>query len=134
MTIREIFEKYKTVAVYGMSTNEAKPSHYVPVHLINNGYNVIPINPVATEIAGRKAYKNIMDIQEDIEILNVFRPSEQVLEVVKEAIERKKQRGDIDLIWLQEGIVNDEAKKLAEDFGIEFIQDKCMLREHKNLW
>lgn len=133
MTIREIFEKYKTVAVYGMSTNEMKPSHYVPVHLINNGYNIIPINPVATEIVGRKVYKNIMDIPEDIEILNVFRPSNQVLEVVEEAIERKKQRGDIDLIWLQEGIVNDEAKKLAEEYGIEFIQDKCMLREHKKL-
>jgi uncharacterized protein len=133
MTIKEIFEKYKTIAVFGMSTNEAKPSHYVPVFLLNHGYNIIPINPVASEIAGQKVSKNILDIPENIDILNVFRPSNQVLEVVEEAVERKKARGDIDLIWLQEGIVNDEAKKLAEANGIEFIQDKCMLKEYRNL-
>jgi len=133
MSIKDIFEKYKTIAVYGMSTNDVKPSHYVPTFLLSQGYKIIPINPVANEIAGQKAYKNIIDIPEDIEILNVFRPSNLVLEVVEEAIERKKQRGDIDLIWLQEGIVNDEAKKIAESFGIEFIQDRCMLKEYKNL-
>jgi len=133
MTIREIFDKYKTIAVYGMSTNEVKPSNYVPVFLMNQGYNIIPLNPVASEIAGQKVQKNILDIPDNIDILNVFRPSEQVLEVVEEAVERKKQKGDIKLIWLQEGIINDDAKKLAESHGIEFIQDKCMLKEYKGL-
>ncbi|MFH1052699.1 MAG: CoA-binding protein [bacterium] len=133
MTISEIFEKYKTIAVFGMSTNDVKPSHYVPAFLLSQGYNIIPVNPGAKEIAGQKSYKNILDIEDDIDILNVFRPSGQVLEIVEEAVERKKQRGDIDLIWLQEGIMNDEAKKLAESHGIEFIQDKCMFKEYKNL-
>ncbi len=133
MTIIEIFEMYKSIAVFGMSTNDVKPSHYVPAFLLSQGYNIVPVNPGAKEIAGQKAYKNILDIEDDIDILNVFRPSEAALEVVQEAVERKKQRGDIDLIWLQEGIINEEAKKLAESHGIEFIQDKCMLKEFKNL-
>ena len=131
MTIEEIFKSYKTIAVYGMSTNPAKPSHHVPVFFLNEGYNVIPVNPVADEIAGKKVYKNLMDIPDEIEILNVFRPSEACLDVVKEAVERKNAKGDIKLIWLQEGIENDEAKALAEANGMEFIQDKCMYKEFK---
>jgi len=133
MTINEILSTYKTVAVVGMSANEVKPSHYVPVYLMNRGYKVIPVNPVATEIAGQKVYKSIMDIPNEIEILNVFRPSDMVLEVVEEAVSRKEQKGDIKLIWLQEGIINDDAKKLAEEHGIGFIQDKCLKKEHQNL-
>jgi len=133
MTFKEIFDNYKTIAVYGMSTNEAKPSHHVPAFLLEQGYNIIPVNPVADEIAGQKVYKNLFDIPEQIDVLNVFRPSAQALEVVQEAVERKKIKGDIKLIWLQEGIINDEAKKLAEENGIEFIQDKCMYKEYQNL-
>lgn len=133
MTTKEALEKFKTVAVFGMSTNPSKPSHSVPVYLMGNGYNIIPINPGAEEIAGQKSYKNIIDIPEEIEILNVFRPSEAALAVVEEAVERKKQKGDIKLIWLQESIINDEAKALAEANGMDFIQDRCMLKEHMNM-
>ena len=133
MTIKEIFEKYKTIAVYGMSTNASKPSHHVPVFFIKEGYNVIPVNPVASEIAGNKAYKFLIDIPEEIDILNVFRPSDDCLEVVQEAVARKKAKGDIKLIWLQEGIENDSARKLAEENGIEFIEDKCMYKEFVNM-
>ncbi len=133
MTFKEIFDNYKTIAVYGMSTNEAKPSHHVPAFLLSQGYNIIPVNPVADEIAGQKVYKNLYDIPDEIEVLNVFRPSAQALEVVQEAVERKKAKGDIKLIWLQEGIINDDAKKIAKENGIEFIQDKCMYKEYQNL-
>lgn len=133
MTIKEIFDTYKTIAVYGMSTNPSKPSHTVPAYLFNQGYNIIPVNPVAEEIIGKKVYKKLVDIPEPIDILNVFRPSEQALGVVEEAIERKNAKGDIKLIWLQEGIINEEAEKLAEENGIEFIQDKCMYKEYINL-
>lgn len=132
MEMNEIFEKYKNIAVYGMSTNISKPAHTVPGYMIKQGYNVFPIHPAAERIAKQKAYKSIMDIPEKIDILNVFRPSEECLDVVKEAVERKKINGDIKLIWLQLGIINDEAKKLAEDNGIDFIQDKCIYVEHKN--
>jgi predicted CoA-binding protein len=133
MNIKKILLENKTIAVYGMSKNPSKPAHYVPMFLFQQGYNIIPINPSADEIAGLKCYKNLLDIPDKIDILNVFRPSEQALEVVKEAVERKMTNGDIQIIWLQEGIFNHEAKKLAEDNGIEFVQDKCMLKEYNRL-
>ena len=132
MLVKEIFERYKTIAVVGMSKNPAKASYSVPKFFIDNGYKVIPVNPTADEIDGIKVYKTLSDIPDIIEILNVFRPSDIALEVVQEAIERRKTKGDIKLIWLQEGIINDEAKKLAEDNGIEFIQDKCMYKLYES--
>lgn len=130
MTFHDIFESYTSVAVFGMSTNPSKPAHYVPAFMIEKGYDVIPINPVAEEIAGRTAFKNISDIPEKIDILNVFRPSVQCLKVVEEAVNRKRRKGDIKLIWLQEGIINEEARKLAEENGIDFIQNHCMMKEY----
>ncbi len=115
-----------------MSTNTYKAAHTVPAFFHKQGYTIIPINPSAEEIIGLKAYKQLADIPEHIEILNVFRPSEDALEVVKEAIERKKAKGDIELIWLQEGIINNQAKHLAESNGIIFIQDKCIYKEFYN--
>ena len=133
MSYKHIFDNYKTIAVYGMSTNPVKPSNYVPAFLESNGYRIIPINPVAQEIDGKKSYPKIADVPDKIEILEVFRPSEQCLDVVNEAVERKKAKGDINVIWLQEGIINDEAKKLAEDNGFEFVQDRCMKKEYEYL-
>ncbi|TAL70791.1 MAG: CoA-binding protein [Bacteroidetes bacterium] len=133
MSYKPIFDKYKTIAVYGMSTNPMKPSNYVPAFLESAGYTIIPINPAAQEIDGKKAYPKISDVPVLIEILDVFRPSEQALDVVKEAVERKTAKGDINVIWLQEGIINDEAKKLAEENGIEFVQDRCMKKEYQSL-
>jgi len=130
MTIKEIFDKYKTIAVVGMSTNQSKPSHTVPAYLHGEDYNVIPVNPMADKIIGLKVYKDIMDIPDNIDIVNVFRPSKDTLAIVEKAVERKKAKGDVKLIWLQEGIINDDAKSLAEENGIEFIQDKCMYKEY----
>ena len=132
MNLKEIFQNHKNIAVYGMSSNFEKPAFTVPGYMIKQGYNIIPINPTADTILKRKVYRKLADIPEQIDMLNVFRPSDEALEVVKEAVERKKDKGDIKLIWLQLGIKNDEAKKLAEDNGIEFIQDKCIYVEHKN--
>ncbi len=134
MTSKEILEKYKQVAVYGMSTNSAKPANYVPVFIHSQGYNVVAINPNTNQIGIIKSYSSIADVEEKIEILNVFRRSEFCLDVVKEAVERKKIKGDIDIIWLQEGIINDEAKQLAEENGIVFIQDRCMLKEYNKYY
>lgn len=132
MNISEVFKKYKTIAVIGMSKNESKPAHYVPAFLHHNGYKIIPINPTTDEILGLKCYKSLDEVPEYIEVLNVFRPSEEALDIVNEAIKRKKEKGDIELIWLQEGIISEEAKKLAEQNNIHFIQDKCMYKEFVN--
>ncbi|MFP4368675.1 MAG: CoA-binding protein [Candidatus Kapaibacterium sp.] len=129
MDMKDIFNNNNTIAVYGMSANTYKAAHNVPVFMQKQGYKIIPVNPHAEVIANEKVYRRIDEIPDTIDILNVFRPSEEALEVVEYAVERHRAKGDIKLIWLQEGIVNEDAKKLAEDNGIEFIQDKCMLKE-----
>ncbi len=130
--MREYFEKYKTIAVYGMSSNPVKAAHSVPMFLKKQGYNIIPINPNSAEIAGMQSFSKLIDIPDKIDILNVFRPSEDALAIVEEAIERKRIKGDIKVIWLQLGIENDAAKKLALKHDIAFVQNKCMYVEYLN--
>ena len=132
--IRDILEKKRTIAVYGMSTNPEKPAHYVPVFLQSKGHTIIPVNPRADSIAGCKCYPNLKDVEERIDILEVFRPSDQVPDIVKEAIERRKAKGDIDGIWLQLGIQNDEARDIAKKEKVAFIQNRCMKQEYKRLF
>ena len=132
--IKEIFEKNKTIAVYGMSTNPSKPAHYVPLFLKSKGFSIIPINPKADMIAECKCYPSLKDVEEKIDILEVFRPSYQTLDVVRETTERRTLKGDIDVIWLQLGIQNDEARKLAEEENITFIENRCMKMEYQRLF
>jgi predicted CoA-binding protein len=132
--MREIFEKYNTIAVYGMSRFKHKAAQGVPAFMLSRGYNIIPINPFADIILGQKCYPDLKDIPDKIEILNVFRPSYYVFEVVKDVLSRKNEKGDIDVIWLQEGIMNEDARKLAEEAGIIFLQDLCMFKEFIRLY
>lgn len=128
----EIFKKYQNIAVLGMSRNMQKSSNWIPVYLSTKSYRIIPINPKAGRIKGWKSYPDLRDVAGRIDILQVFRPPGEALDIVKAAIERKQKRGDITVIWLQEGS-NDEARKLAESEGIIFIQGRCMYREYKRL-
>ncbi len=130
--IKKIFS-FKNIAVVGMSNDPQKPSNRVPTYLIKQGYKIIPVNPTKDEIMGLKSYKSILEVEDQIDVVNVFRRSEEALGIVAEAVERKKQKGDVKAVWLQEGIVNNEAKKIAEENGLLFIQDKCMFREHLKL-
>ena len=130
MEIKDIFEKYKTIAVYGMSASPNKAAHNVPAFFHREGFRIIPINPHADEILGLKVYRNLIDIPEKIDIVNVFRPSEDAELVVNEAIERFKKVGDIKVIWLQEGIFSNEGKKAAIKNGIFFVEDRCMYKEY----
>jgi len=129
--MKEIFEKYETIAVYGMSSNFEKAAFTVPGYMLKQGYNVIPINPTADKILKQKSYQKLSDIPDKIDILNIFRPAEEAEGIVKEAIARKKEKGDIELIWLQLGLTNEKAKQLAEENGIEYVEDKCIYVEHK---
>lgn len=124
--IRDILS-LKRVAVIGMSKNEHKAAHYVPKYLSENGFNIIPVNPTTNEILGKKCFSTISEVN-DVDIIDVFRPSDQVLSVVEEAIKKKPQ-----VIWLQEGIHNIEAEKLARDNGIKIVYNRCMLAEHQRL-
>ena len=125
--IREILSLNK-VAVIGMSKNSSKAAHYVPKYLSDNGYDVIPVNPSSDEILGKKCHDSVLDINEPIDIVDVFRPSDQVLPFVKDAIKKKPK-----VIWLQEGIHNSEAEELAKSHGIKVIFNRCMLAEHQRL-
>lgn len=126
--IRKILS-LKTVAVVGMSKNEEKAAHYVPKYLLSQGYDVIPVNPTADQILDKKCHASLDDIQEHIDIVDVFRPSDQVLPVIEEAIKKKPK-----VIWLQEGIHNEEAENLARKAGIQVVYNRCMLAEHQRLF
>lgn len=126
--IRDILT-LKRVAVIGMSKNEHKAAHYVPKYLSENGFSIIPINPTTDEILGKKCYSTISDIDGDVDIVDVFRPSELVLPVVEESIKKNPK-----VIWLQEGIHNLEAEKMAQENGIKIVFNRCMLAEHQRLF
>ena len=123
------FYSLKNIAVVGMSKNPDKAAHYVPKYLDGEGYNIIPVNPTTTEILGKKCYSTLLDVPVPIDIVDVFRPSDQVMPVVEEAIKIKPK-----VIWLQEGIHNQEAEILAEKAGIKVVFNRCMLAEYQRLF
>ena len=123
------FYELKNIAVVGMSKNPEKAAHYVPKFLAENGYNVIPVNPSANEILGKKCYHELSEVLEHIDIVDIFRPSEQILPVIIEAIKLRPK-----VIWLQEGIHSIEAESLALKAGIEVVFNRCMLAEHQRLF
>ncbi|WP_435095075.1 CoA-binding protein [Halorubrum sp. N11] len=122
-----------TVAVIGCSTTAGKAAHDVPAYLQRHGYHVIPVNPFADEVLGETAYDELADVEADVDLVNVFRPSEEVPEILDAVRERHAERGDADAAWLQLGISHDEAAAGAESDGIAVVQDRCMKVEHGRL-
>ena len=127
--LRKIYD-LKNIAVVGMSKNEEKPAHFVPKYLIERGYNVIPVNPTITEVLGRKSYPSIADIPDDVDVVDIFRRSEDVPVVVMDAMKKK----GIKVIWMQEGIYNEEAERKAKENGMDVVYNRCMMAEHKRLF
>jgi predicted CoA-binding protein len=128
--LKEIYQ-LKNIAVVGVSKNEEKPSHQIPKYLIEHGYNVIPVNPTVTEVLGRKSYPSIADIQERIDIVDVFRKSEDVPAVVDDAL---KKKDGIKVLWMQLGIYNEDAEKKAKENGMDVVYNRCMMEEHERLF
>lgn len=127
--IRKIYS-LKNIAVVGMSKNPDKAAHYVPKYLIDQGFNVIPVNPTATEILGRKCYPTLLDVPDAVDIVDVFRPSDQLMPVMEDSVKINPK-----VIWLQEGIHNPEAEDVARKSGIPLvIFNRCMLAEHQRLF
>jgi predicted CoA-binding protein len=125
--IKDIFA-LKKIAVVGMSRHPVKAAHFVPKYLSEQGFDITPVNPTTNEILGKKCYPDISSVQDPIDIVDIFRPSEQVLLVVQNAIKKKPK-----VIWLQEGIHNEEAENLAREHGIDIVFNRCMLAEHQRL-
>jgi len=118
-----------SIAVVGCSSTPGKDAHEIPNYLRQRGYEVIPVNPYADEIFGREAYDSLADVEEAVDVVDVFRPSEEVAGIVDEAIERD----DVQVVWTQLGISDSDATTRAEDAGLRVVQDKCMKVEHQRL-
>ena len=128
--VKKILSNFKTVAVVGISPNEDRPSYIVASYLKSNGYRIIPVRPDGEEILGEKVYHRLADIPEEIgvEVVDIFRKSEDVPPVVDEAIQRKAKA-----VWMQEGVIHEEAGAKAEKAGLIVVMDRCMKKEHQRL-
>ena len=123
-----ILKSTNTIASVGVSSNPEKESHGVVLYLKEQGYKIIPVNPTATEILGEKAYPSLSDIPEKVDAVQIFRKPEDVPPVVEEAIKIGAKA-----VWMQEGIVNEEAAQKAEEAGLQVVMDACMRATHRRL-
>jgi predicted CoA-binding protein len=129
VTIKEILETYKTIAVIGLSSQTWRPSYSVSQYMQSAGYRIIPVNPNETEVLGEKAYPSLDDVPEPVEIVDVFRRPEFVPEVVEAAIRHKAK-----VIWMQLGVGNEAAAERARAAGLDVVMEKCILVEHRGLF
>jgi uncharacterized protein len=120
-----ILNKYKNIAMVGLSNNPFRPSHFAAIYMLANGYNIIPVNPACQEILGRKCYASLRDIPEPVDIVDVFRKPADVPPFVDEAIAIGAK-----VLWLQLGVINEAAAKKALEAGLEVVMDRCVKIEH----
>ncbi len=126
--IRQLLNEAKTIAVVGLSSDVFRPSFGVAQYMQKQGYRIIPVNPNETEVLGEKSYGSLDDIPEAVDIVNVFRRPEAVMEVTEAAI-RKGAKA----VWMQEGVVNETAAERARVAGLTVVMDVCILKEHRRL-
>ena len=127
--IIDLLRTSKSIAVVGISTDPEKYSHKVPRYLKKKGYRIIPVNPNVDKVLGEKTFSSLQDIKEKVDIVDIFRPSNEVYGIVKQAIKLKPKA-----IWMQEGIKDHKAKQLAEKNGIFVVMDRCIGKEHYKLF
>ena len=122
-----------SIAVVGCSTTAGKAAHEIPAYLQRHGYEIHPVNPYADTVLGESAVDSLDEVEAAIDLVNVFRPSEEVAGIVDETLARHNADGDIEAIWLQLGITDDDALADAEAAGLTTVQDRCMKVEHQRL-
>jgi predicted CoA-binding protein len=131
----EVLRRYKVIAVVGASKNPEKDANTVPAYLRQHGYTVIPVNPTTDSIDGVKTYSSLADIPEEIartiDVVDVFRPSEEFPEVARAAVAMKKKTGRPFVFWGQLGLENEEAKKILAEAKVNYVMDRCMRTEHR---
>jgi len=132
--ISGILKKYSVIAVVGLSADSEKDSYRVSAYLQEQGYRIIPVNPFIDEVLGEKSYPSLLEIpaeiQKTIEIVDVFRQSKDVLPIVEQAVKLKQQFGRPFVVWMQLGIVNEQAAEKARCAGLVVVMDKCLMVEH----
>lgn len=127
--IRDILMNFKNIAVVGLSPKEDRPSYTVASYLQSNGFKIIPIRPSGPDILGEKVYPSLLDVPFEIDVVDIFRRPEAVLAIVEEAIKKS-----VKVVWMQEGIVNNEAAEMARKAGIKVIMDRCTKKDHQKLF
>jgi predicted CoA-binding protein len=130
-----VLERCKTIAVVGASKNPEKEAYTVPSYLKEHGYRIVPVNPTATEILGERAYPSLLDVPEElgrvVDVVEVFRPSGELPQVALQAVEMKKRYGRPLFFWAQQGLESEEAKRILEANGIQYVMDACMRTVHQ---
>lgn len=124
--ILDLLQTARTIAVVGLTDSPFRPSYGVSGYMQSQGYRIIPVNPNITESLGEKAYANLLEVPEKIDIVNIFRRPEAVPEVVDQAIRLR-----VPAVWMQEGVVHEEAAEKARQAGIFVVMDRCILKEHR---
>jgi predicted CoA-binding protein len=126
---------HDTIAVVGCSTTPEKAAHDIPAYLQRHGYRIVPVNPFADEVLDEPAYDSLAEVPDSIavDVVDVFRPSEEAGGIVDSAIERAERLGDVSAVWLQLEITDNEAAERAADAGLDFVQDKCLKVEYRRL-
>jgi predicted CoA-binding protein len=126
--LKKIYEETKTIAVVGASGDRMKPSHTVPRYLQREGYRIIPVNPKGGEILGERVYTSLGEIDEPIDVVEVFRPSDETPGVARDAVAAGAK-----VLWLQEGISSEEADRIASEGGLQVVMNRCMGETHYQL-
>jgi uncharacterized protein len=126
--IKEMLTTYKNIAVVGLSPDPGKPSHEVAAYLKRAGFRIIPVNPACQEILGEPCYPTLADVPGEVDIVDVFRRSEFLPDIVEQAIAIGAR-----VVWMQEGVVNEAAAARATDAGLDVVMDRCLLKEHNRL-
>lgn len=136
--VESLLYKSKTIAIVGLSRSPEKDSNRVAKYLQLNGYDIIPINPSAELILGEKCFSSLLDIpeslQSSIDIIDIFRPSSEVKEIVDQIIKNKMKFKKLNVIWLQLGIINEEAADISRREGFDVIMNKCIMILHKQIF
>jgi len=125
MSVKEILERYRTIAVVGLSSHPRRASYSVSRYMQNAGYRIIPVNPLETEVLSEKAYPTLDEVPEPFEIVDIFRRPEYVPDIVEAAIRRGAR-----VVWMQLGVVNEAAAARARAAGLEVVMDRCILQDH----
>lgn len=128
LEISKLLKECKTIAVVGLSPKENRPSNQVARYLMEAGYNIIPVNPGQSEILGKTCYPDLISIPEHIDIVDIFRKPDDIIPIIESAIEINAK-----VIWMQQGIVNEEAATIARKAGLAVIMDRCLKVDHMNL-
>jgi predicted CoA-binding protein len=126
--VDKILRTYDTITVVGASDSPTKPAHYVPDHMREHGWRIIPVNPRGGTILGEKAYQNLADVPEQIGLVDVFRPSEHTPDIARQAV-----AAGATALWLQLHIASDEARRIAEDAGLLYVENRCLIIEQRRL-